>query len=336
MKKILLTLILLFGVYSTPSFAENSKELLEKGLVNITEKKYDLAEKDLLEYLKLDDKNYQAFVGLGEIYLEKNDKTKSKEFFDRAIGTAPENLYIYNLIKSTYSKKNEYLIPLDYYKKYLEKTIKIDDSVIYSFNEIADYFYKNNQKQKALEIYNYLLAKLPNNTEVKSYLAIFYLKENNIKKFNEYKDITLKLYNENNKNKISLFLISSELTKNNKPKEALEFLQKINKKYPDSNIFFEIAVIYKKINNIKAAENNLIKALELDQVNNQAKQELGLIYFEQAENLAKNTKTLEQAKIKIFKAYELLKSACTDDTEKACEYQEEKIPNFIKKYGFKK
>mgnify|MGYP001585084208 FL=1 len=97
-------------------------------------------------------------------------------------------------------------------------------------------------------------------------------------------------------------------------------------------------MIYQKINNNTESEKNLIKSLEINQLNNDALDSLGLFYVEEAEKLSKKDiisrkKNDDLIKSKIFKAYELFKTSCSYGSDEACEYQDEKILELIKKYN---
>ena len=337
-KKIILSFCFNILLFAMPSFSETAEELFKKGNDNISQNKFEDAEKNFLDAIKIKPKYSDAYIELGVLYKRKKQENKALEYFDKAVEIDPKKVNYFK-IKNAYDVDQNYDIPVKYYKNYIDKYPEENDYILNELYSISEELSDDGKQDKSLEIQNYLLEKFSKSPKLNSNLAVFHIKHNNLIEFKKYVEKTLSYINYRD-----IFYddylrpISNSLIEENKYNEAILFLNKANKKHPNSNIYHEIAMIYQKINNNTESEKNLIKSLEINQLNNDALDSLGLFYVEEAEKLSKKDiisrkKNDDLIKSKIFKAYELFKTSCSYGSDEACEYQDEKILELIKKYN---
>ncbi|MFN8673420.1 MAG: tetratricopeptide repeat protein [Candidatus Sericytochromatia bacterium] len=335
MNKIIATLLISCFLLTTPCLAETAEDFFYKAYSNITEKNYIEAEKNLLEAIKINPNYINAYIELGILYKDKDEK-KALEFFDKAIQIDDKKVN-YTKIKDAYKKESNYDIPISYYKKYIDKYQIENSNIITDLYQISEDLYNTGKKDKALELQNYLISKFPKSGKLNYYLAIYNIKNNNINSYKKYADNTL-AYIDYDNNCYCEFIspIKDLLIEKKYYTEALSFLNKVSKKLPIANIYVDIGNVYKTLNKLPEAKKNYNLALEIDSTNYEVLEEIGNLYFEESEKLLKNKNKPDLAKEKIFYTYEFFNSNCNLGYENNCIYSEEKIPELINESKGKK
>ena len=85
----------------------------------ITEKEYEYCERVLNEMLKIDDKESKVYGLLGKLYLNKEQLTKSKYYFNKALILKENKSIYYGLLRINILEEN-YIEVRENLNKYLE------------------------------------------------------------------------------------------------------------------------------------------------------------------------------------------------------------------------
>jgi tetratricopeptide (TPR) repeat protein len=117
----------------------------------ITANKKDLPQAiTLLERaVKVDGKNPEPYLLLGDVYLEKGDGGKAKSYYDQALGLNKNLPTAYLKIGKIYSRARN----LNEGLKYFNEGLKIDPNYPPFYREIGELYYKVKQYPKAIENY---------------------------------------------------------------------------------------------------------------------------------------------------------------------------------------
>lgn len=83
---------IIFSVNSKANAAEESiAYLLQKAREEVRSHKFDAAARDFKKVISLDNKNPEAYSGLGTIYVKKGDKKSAEQYFNTAISLNKDN-----------------------------------------------------------------------------------------------------------------------------------------------------------------------------------------------------------------------------------------------------
>ncbi|RMA97933.1 tetratricopeptide repeat protein [Hydrogenothermus marinus] len=206
---------------------------------------------------------------------ESKDYESALELCDKARQELPDTKQIY---------KDEIFIALR-----LDKTEKVEqllEEYINRFNKPEDYifvantYYHLRKIDKAISVLEEGLKKYPNNLDILSYLADFYIKNGKIKKAeNILKEITK--HKEYKKlDKVYYILARIELSKGN-IKKAIEYLEKsfkLNKKNPE--VYVLLGELYREQGNYKRAEEIYKQVLAVNPKDYEALNRLFQIYVD--------------------------------------------------------
>lgn len=333
-KRKIFATILSFFLFCKPSFAETAEEYLNLGIKNFQDNKPELAEKNFNDALKINSKLQEAYLKLGYIYTNKKD-IKAVEYFNKAIEIKPDFFEAYNGLALFYidSDKSK---AIDYYKKSLSINSTENNYAGSSIADIADQFFEEKNNDSGLELYKYLIEKLPNSLEFSSRLAEFYIKSNNKKEYDFYLDLGLSRISDKDKT-VSGYLIQALVTllENKKFDEAIAIYQKLIKKKPlDPQLYSELGLIYTKLHKFNESAKYYKKAVDFLPANESTVYYMVLDLLEQIKTLEKDKKNYELIKEKLFKAESLTQNYCelgSDDSEE-CYETKEKLENMWKKF----
>ena len=227
------------------------------------EKKYDLAEKILLEIKKLFPTNINSYIGLGMIYSEQNKYNLAEKYLLEAKNLFPDNIKVYYGLLEMYLRQEKYRLA--------EETLReLSNS---SFNKFAMYIglIKIHIKEKKYELA--------------------------IKVFKEAISSSL-----NKKIELYLF-IAKELTRQKQYPLAEEILLEAKQLFTNNiNIYIELSDIYVKENKDDLAEEILLEAKQLFPNNINSYIELGKIYskkkkYDSLKNILNEAKFLDESSI---------------------------------------
>lgn len=170
----------------------------------IKQKKLDVAKKKLKQLYKKFPSNIPVLLELGNLYLEKNELSKSKSYYRNVLILEPNNVYALQGLKTIYMKEGNYKKSLEitkklenqgvkvedkdkilvlYYlnkaneekkaknlakaKEFYEKVLKIEPNNPYALIGLGDVYYKQGDKQKALKFYSVAYENSKDNFDVK-------------------------------------------------------------------------------------------------------------------------------------------------------------------------
>jgi tetratricopeptide (TPR) repeat protein len=142
--------------------------------VYIRKNNYTDANLNLINALRLNNKNDKAYTNLGYInYVEKN-MSAAKENFEKALAINPKQDFALNNLSLIYANENDFKNALSI----VEKSILLNKNPIYENNK-SYYLLNLNQLEQAKEIIDKLLAKNPTNAWSLRNLGVYYLKTSN-------------------------------------------------------------------------------------------------------------------------------------------------------------
>lgn len=131
------------------------------------------AEFEFSKALQLDEQNVRANFGIGMCYMQRGEKDKAKEVFDRIIkldaAFEDEHKHLFNEYGIELRKKKMFEEAVDYYQRALELT-RDDENLFYNLSRAE--FESGNYRQ-ALEAANECLALAPDHPEglkIKAYI----------------------------------------------------------------------------------------------------------------------------------------------------------------------
>lgn len=334
MLKIITTIFSLF-LLCQPVFSQTAEEYLKLGIKNIDENKYDLAEKNLNEALKINPNLLDVYIKLGNLYSITNRRGKAIEYYEKALKIDSKLIEAYNKLGSLYSEnKDNYKKSLEYYKKSLDLDKSSNNIARYEIVDIADSLALDKKYDFALNAYKYLLEKIPNYSLLNSKLAEFYIRTNNKNEFNFYLDKSISLTEyENQTNLDNVFSIADLLIENKRIDDAIILYNKLIKKQPlASDAYSNLGVIYTKKHKFAESDKYFKKALVVFPNNEMALYHIALDYLEQIKIIPNDKKNYEKIREKIYKADEVFRKSCLLGFDLSCEMYEEEVEKLLKKY----
>ena len=123
--------------------------------------KYEEAERVLLEVLKIDNKNVDAYMGLSRVYERLKQRHKAIDILQRAINAGIKSEDIYFEIGVLYDYEKHHNKAIENYQRALE--IKSDDH--YALNNMGGCYYEICEYDKAIESYQKALDIKPDKHE---------------------------------------------------------------------------------------------------------------------------------------------------------------------------
>jgi len=167
-------------------------------------------------------------------------------------------------------------VALEVAKKYdspatIDNTQKI---MIQAYSAMGSAFFSNNETDKAIQVFDSILAVNPDHQATIFNKAMAYRKLNNSDKFEETIDLYISKLNQDNdaakieqakKSAMDYFRVAGgKANQSNKTADALTLLNKAMKYGNDKNVYYHFANIYNKQKKFAAAAENAQKGLELE------------------------------------------------------------------------
>jgi len=144
------------------------------GVDNAKAGKFDLAIKSFEKVISIDSKNSNAYVGLGNMYLQKGDLAKSAEYYNKAIAVDNSSIFAYTGLGNIYSQKGDTDKAISYY----EKALAIDNNNAMAYSGLGNVYGRKGDTDKAIKCYNKAIA-LDKNPIFYFHLGVFYVSQNN-------------------------------------------------------------------------------------------------------------------------------------------------------------
>jgi tetratricopeptide (TPR) repeat protein len=135
---------------------------------------------ELLLIINDNPRDVKTMLRLGELYIKAGKQNDAIKIYEQVANIYEEDelflkaIAVYKEIQK-HSSKTDINIFIKLAKLY-EKLALTNDAIMH-YNLIANYYEKNNQKEKALETYQYLSKITPENSEAKMALIDLYIKE---------------------------------------------------------------------------------------------------------------------------------------------------------------
>ena len=308
---------------------EDSKEIYENILkkddiaqVNIEMAKYYVYQKDNNKAMEFYNKainignDYEAvregFIGIGDIYFEKNNLSEAENYFEKAINVDPYYYLSYQKLGKIYfsvkkwenAKKNflkaiemfpqnedvqEHLeevykaISKETQAKY-EKIVKNEKAgkekgkLIYAYKNLGWIHLGNGNYDGALKSFDQALAVDPNYIEALHGKGILFYK---IKKYQEAEKEFQKVIGMNKSYALAyvgLGIVNTKLNKINKAKEYFEHVFKLNNINAKMQASMELGWIYYNLGKYSLASDNFFRATTFKENIPEAYYGLGLVY----------------------------------------------------------
>lgn len=108
----------------------------------------------LTQATKLDAKNPEIYILMGDAYLEKNDGSKAIENYEKATSLNPKSSTATLRVGKLYARARNYNLALDYYKK----ANGIDSTFAPAYREMAELYAKAAKPQVGVQMYKKYLA----------------------------------------------------------------------------------------------------------------------------------------------------------------------------------
>lgn len=138
--------------------------------INAPQKNLDEAIELINKAMKLDPKNPQNYILMGDALLEKNptDGSPAIKQYQEAIKLNPQSAIGLLRIGKLYERARNYQLAVDHY----EKAINVEPNYAPAYRELAELYHKANKDNKAIEMYQKYL-QLNNTTEARYRYASF-------------------------------------------------------------------------------------------------------------------------------------------------------------------
>ena len=141
-------------------------EILKQAEDFIDKENFADAEKKYVEALTLDDKSYQAYQGLGQLYLLQKDYEHAKETFEFLLKLNQEDPFIYRSLGEIAAGRGDLKSAEDEYIKSLE----LDNKDIASYLDLAEVYLNLDEPRKAFEVISQAAAIEPRNPKILDFL----------------------------------------------------------------------------------------------------------------------------------------------------------------------
>ncbi|MBI5731857.1 MAG: tetratricopeptide repeat protein [Candidatus Magasanikbacteria bacterium] len=127
-------------------------EALQRGDLTFAERKY-------IEVIKQDQKNIEAYRGLGKVYMDMEKYGEAEETFNFLLKLVPRDDRIYNRLGMVAEREGDW----EKAARYFEKAIELDDSRAIRFYDLGWIYEKQNRPAPALKCYAKAVKLEPNN-----------------------------------------------------------------------------------------------------------------------------------------------------------------------------
>jgi len=138
--------------------------------INAPQKNLDEAIELINKAMKLDPKNPQSYILMGDALLEKNptDGSPAIKQYQESIKLNPQSAIGLLRIGKLYERARNYQLAVDHY----EKAINVEPNYAPAYRQLAELYHKANKDNKAIEMYQKYL-QLNNTTEARYRYASF-------------------------------------------------------------------------------------------------------------------------------------------------------------------
>ncbi|CAD8074922.1 unnamed protein product [Paramecium primaurelia] len=207
--------------------------LAEIGNIYILTKKYEEAHQIFMELLKLDQKSFEAHLGLGFVRTQINDFKTAQEHYESALNSGiEEKITSLNYGHMLFKQKN-YEMALKFYTKSLE----IDNEYLSAFQAIGNLYFKQQKYNELLE----LCEQYNNNQSWK--IPILLLKCSayfGLEQYDKAQQACEMILLEDQNNLEALYSIAKCLKAQGKNSQALNYIEKILKLSPKNKKFLNL------------------------------------------------------------------------------------------------
>ena len=145
---------------------QHTNKLLNEAAALTEQEKYPEAERKYIEILSLDDRNTDAYKGLGELYLKQKDYEHAKETFEFLLQLNEDDPFIYRSLGAIASEKGD----LKKAQEELKKSLELDATDISSYIDLAQVYLNLDEPGQAFEIISKAAGLEPNNPRVLDFL----------------------------------------------------------------------------------------------------------------------------------------------------------------------
>lgn len=143
-----------------------SSQLINQAESLVKEEKYAEAEKKFIEVLQFDDKNANAYKGLGKLYLQEKDYEHARETFEFLLNLNDQDASVYRSLGQIASQKGD----LKKAQDQLQKSLELDSADVSSYLDLAEVYLNLDEKEKAFEVINQAAGLEPNNPRILDFL----------------------------------------------------------------------------------------------------------------------------------------------------------------------
>jgi len=193
--------------------------------------RYDEAARQFRRIVRIDPKDYKAFVALGNIGIIKSDIQSASQAFDQAIAVNPDNQEVYSEIGATYLERKDYKSALDIYKKAIQ--VKPDEERLYMI--LFGVYQQLKMDEAAEEILRDALKRFPQSSDILAMLGDFYRQQ---KRYSEAVDLFKKAYEQKKSFRVYAVMVATLLLEMERPKEAVEFANAAGENFKKNRDFY--------------------------------------------------------------------------------------------------
>ena len=134
-------------------------QLLTKADKEVAEEKFDDAERKYFEVLKIDERNAEAYKGLGYLYFLKKDYEHAKEIYEFLLKLDFNDPIVYRNLGEIASQKGDLQGAEEKYRKSLE----LDQADLQTYLDLAEVYLNLDDPRKAFDLANKAVSLEPNN-----------------------------------------------------------------------------------------------------------------------------------------------------------------------------
>lgn len=305
MRKLSITFIfiLLLATTACAQLQDSVAIYLQKGNKGLVDKRYDYAEAEYKQVLRLDENNFEAIKNLGIVYSSTGRGDIAGEYLNRAYKINKEDEYLCNALGSFYSERKN----SDKALKFFNEAIKLNDSNDIYYYNVANELMKKEKFPEALTFIRRAYQLEPNklvnsvllgqmyaannhndsaefyflraitadstNPELFYYIAMTKQAQNKLGEAIDFLHRALLVHPEHIK---SLQTLGTIYLRQNKFDSAAVVLEKSVKLYPDNySSLIQLGASYALLNNHSMADSVYLQLLQAD--TNYAQQMIGII-----------------------------------------------------------
>lgn len=147
-----------------PVFAE---ALFGGGMAALRAGRYSDAIANLLEYIKIQPNNANAYLNIGKAFLGNRDYAQALDAFMKGLGLAGQGTERNDFIRSILDggkqafQQNDYKSAIGFFREY----VKTDNTNVQAYLDLAKSYWNSGERMQALESFRDVLKLAPTNTE---------------------------------------------------------------------------------------------------------------------------------------------------------------------------